>query len=67
MSSRLTIFVKCFRSQVLKKIYYSTGREKRNIFKTFKSFKVRVHMKNGTQFNNAVKKMSNTKNIRSLT
>lgn len=55
MSSRLTIFVKCLRSQVLKKIYYSTGREKK-IFKTLQSFEVRVHMKNGTHFNNAVKK-----------
>lgn len=56
MSSRLTLFVKCFRSQVLKKIYYSTGREKKEIFKTLQSFKVRVHMKNGSHFNNAVKK-----------
>lgn len=56
MSSRLTIFVKCLRSQVLKKIYYSTGREKKEIFKTLQSFKVRVHMKNGSHFNNAVKK-----------
>lgn len=67
MSSRLTIFVKCFRSQVLKKYTIVQEGKKRNIFKTLKSFKVRVHMKNGTQFNNAVKKMSNTKNIRSLT
>lgn len=56
MSSRLTIFVKCLRSQVLKKIYYSTGREKKEIFKTLQSFEVRVHMKNGSHFNNAVKK-----------
>lgn len=31
-----------------------------------KSFKVTVHMKNGTHFNNAVEKISNTKIIRSL-
>lgn len=65
MSSRLTIFVKSLRSEVIQKKLYYRKKKKRN--SNVKSFEVRVHMKNGTHFNNAVKKISNTENIRSNT
>lgn len=55
MSSRLTIFVKSLRSEVIqKKIILRKKKKKRN--SNVKSFEVRVHMKNGTHFNNAVEK-----------
>lgn len=65
MSSRLTIFVKSLRSEVIKKKIILQEKKRRN--SNVKSFEVRVHMKNGTHFNNAVKKISNTENIRSNT
>lgn len=64
MSSRLTIFVKSLRSEVIQK---NTLGKKKKRNSNVKSFEVRVHMKNGTHFNNAVKKISNTENIRSNT